>query len=273
VRRLSEGVSPISGSFVLAYEHDYTSDIPFDSSESYLKIELEKLPDVREVSVRKYDEGNGLNWIISFTGMQGNLRLSSEGGYPTPIGGHFRLSYLSQLTPILRFDASAEEVKLSLESLEAVNLVDVVRIAADNGQFTWRITFRNPMEPELLKLDGGLLTGTVNRMIVQRVVPAKNPSLISSSSSNIVPKVVVQEVTSGLPSYTGRINANKTGIYCTSVLQLRRGGLVAWYYDNQWMLDETVMERVDSTVNFDWGSGRITQYGNDYVSVRWWGKV
>jgi len=41
-----------------------------------------------------------------------------------------------------------------------------------------------------------------------------------------------------------------------------------WYYYNQWVLDEPVMERVDSTVNFDGGSGRITQYGNEYVSVR-----
>jgi hypothetical protein len=56
-------------------------------------------------------------------------------------------------------------------------------------------------------------------------------------------------------------------------MQLERGGLNAKYYDNQWLLDEPVIERVDPTINFDWGSGVITPFGRDYISARWWGKV
>ena len=33
------------------------------------------------------------------------------------------------------------------------------------------------------------------------------------------------------------------------------------------------MQRVDPTVNFDWGTGALTTYGRDYVSIRWSGKV
>ena len=34
-----------------------------------------------------------------------------------------------------------------------------------------------------------------------------------------------------------------------------------------------MVERVDESINFDWGSGPITPYGRDFVGVRWWGKV
>ena len=41
----------------------------------------------------------------------------------------------------------------------------------------------------------------------------------------------------------------------------------------QWLLDSSVIEKIDSTVDFDWGSGSITTYGRDYASIRWWGKL
>ena len=78
---------------------------------------------------------------------------------------------------------------------------------------------------------------------------------------------------SGLPSYTGQYRAGSTGNYSLAVLHLESGGLNAKYYDNQWLMDDPVIERVDPTINFHWGSSIITQYGRDYVSVRWWGKV
>ena len=46
-----------------------------------------------------------------------------------------------------------------------------------------------------------------------------------------------------------------------------------YYYENEWLLDSPVIEKIDSTVDFDWGRGSITTYGRDYVSIRWWGKL
>ena len=34
-----------------------------------------------------------------------------------------------------------------------------------------------------------------------------------------------------------------------------------------------MIERVDKVLNFDWGYGPITNYGRDYVSIHWRGKV
>lgn len=59
----------------------------------------------------------------------------------------------------------------------------------------------------------------------------------------------------------------------TLTLTLTVGGLRGKYYDNIWFLDDPVIERVDATINFQWGVGALTTYGVDYVSVRWEGKV
>ena len=83
----------------------------------------------------------------------------------------------------------------------------------------------------------------------------------------------MREKVQGLPQYTASYTPNATGPYALAVRQLTRGGLSADYFDNQWLLDEPVMQRIDPSINFDWGTGAITTYGRDYVSVRWTGKV
>ncbi|CAM9122957.1 unnamed protein product, partial [Choristocarpus tenellus] len=51
------------------------------------------------------------------------------------------------------------------------------------------------------------------------------------------------------------------------------GGLSASYWDNQWLMGAPTIERIDPEIKFDWGTGSITPYGRDYVSVRWVGKL
>ena len=89
----------------------------------------------------------------------------------------------------------------------------------------------------------------------------------------IKPVWQVSEKVAGLPSYTGMYVPDEVGSYALAVRQLQRGGLHADYFDNQWLLDSPVIERIDPTINFDWGTGVLTNYGRDYVSVRWTGKV
>ena len=86
-------------------------------------------------------------------------------------------------------------------------------------------------------------------------------------------KVNIEEKIAGLPSYTGSFLSDSVGSYSLAVLSLQNGGLNGNYYENEWLLDSSVMEKIDSTVDFDWGSGSITTYGRDYTSIRWWGKL
>ena len=93
------------------------------------------------------------------------------------------------------------------------------------------------------------------------------------SSSGSAPLLIIDEKVAGLPSYTGRYFAKDTKHFCVAVMHIQSGGLDASYFDNQWLMDEPVIERIDDVLDFDWGLGPITNYGRDYVSIRWWGKL
>ena len=142
---------------------------------------------------------------------------------------------------------------------------------SEHGQSQWLVTFRSPSNPALLKIDSKDVSDTLENAVVSIEIDSEHPSLLVQSGAE--PDIVIEEKIAGRPSYTGQYIANAVGSYTLAVMQLENGGLNAKYYDNQWLLDEPVIERIDSTVNFDWGSGIITQYGRDYISARWWGKV
>ena len=279
-----QGESALSGSIVLSYEGEYTDDIMFDASARDIKTKLEALDTINEVNVKRADRFTGYQWKISFTGNAGNLPLivahdnifevqsiKTVGGQPTPLGGTFSLSYLDETTALMPFDSSADVIKSSLESLSGIDRVDVNMEVFDYGQCHWMVTFRTPQEPALLKLNTASLSGTLDEASVSIAVDSKSPSLLANSGSP--PMVIVEESVPGLPSYTGQYKAQSAGDYTLAVMQLESGGLNAKYYDNQWLLDEPSIDRVDPTIDFNWGSGIITKYGRDYVSIRWWGKV
>jgi hypothetical protein len=61
------------------------------------------------------------------------------------------------------------------------------------------------------------------------------------------------------------------------------GGLLGQYYNNMWMVGDAKMEHIDTTIDFDWGTGNVAPtchsteneaacpIGRDYVSVVWSG--
>jgi hypothetical protein len=284
ISQVIQGDSTLVGSIVLSYEGEYTDDIPFDATPKEVKAKLEALDSVNEVDVKRADIFTGYQWKIAFTGNAGNLPLivahdnvfevqsiKTMGGQPTPLGGTFTISYLDVTTAPIPFDSTSEMVKSSLESLLGVDRVDVNREVFDYGQSEWTVTFRTPQKPALLRIDTASLSGTLEEATVSTIVGSKSPSMLVKSGSP--PMILVEETVPGLPSYTGQYTAQSAGNYTLAVMQLESGGLNARYYDNQWLLDEPAISRVDPTVNFNWGSGLITKFGSDYVSIRWWGKV
>jgi len=50
-------------------------------------------------------------------------------------------------------------------------------------------------------------------------------------------------------------------------------GLVGEYFDNPFLQDRPIINRVDRVVNFTWGTGAVTTNGRDFVSARWHGKI
>ena len=65
----------------------------------------------------------------------------------------------------------------------------------------------------------------------------------------------------------------KKGEFLLDVQLAVHNGLAAYYFDNAFLLGEPAIQRVDHVVNFTWGRGRISEFGTDFVSVRWLGRV
>ena len=70
-------------------------------------------------------------------------------------------------------------------------------------------------------------------------------------------------------SYT----ATAAGTYKVELQVFKIGGLRGNYFHNTLLQGSPVLSRVDSSVNFDWGSGLLTDSARDHVGIRWTGLV
>ena len=75
------------------------------------------------------------------------------------------------------------------------------------------------------------------------------------------------------PRWDGGVIPIVSGDHDLWIQHCQRGGLFGEYFDNSDLLGDPVIQRMDHIVNFTWGTGRITNFGVDFVSVRWTGKV
>ena len=284
VTEISKGLSYIEGSFVLSFEGQFTEDIRFDASSMEVKSALESLSTVEEVDVLRRNTKNGFDWEVSFIKSLGNLdsidthqhifgvfSVDITGGNPTPLGGFFSLSIFGEITHDLPYDISSDALKDALEMLPSIRRVDVSKFSSNNGQSRWIITFRDPNSTMDIVVDTSSLSGSLDFGGSSVIVEPRNNSLIALSGNS--PSLTVEEKVPGRPSYTGHYFSKATGNFCLAIMQLQVGGLEGSYFDNQWLLDSPVIERIDDVLDFNWGQGPITNYGRDYVSIRWWGKI
>ena len=65
----------------------------------------------------------------------------------------------------------------------------------------------------------------------------------------------------------------RSGNFSLAVRLVTNMGLVGEYFDNPFLQDRPVINRVDRVVNFTWGTGAVTTNGRDFVSARWHGKI
>jgi hypothetical protein len=70
-------------------------------------------------------------------------------------------------------------------------------------------------------------------------------------------------------TYQVSYTATKSGSYEAGVKLAKSGGLTGSYFENVWFFYTPVKVTVDPQINMDWGVGRITPTGANYISVRW----
>ena len=99
-----------------------------------------------------------------------------------------------------------------------------------------------------------------------------SPALTSllSTAPNYVP-IIVTDLGTG--QYQLTYNPQRPDAYTLHTALLTQGGLAGTYYNNVWFLTPYTQQRVDTQLNFNWGSGALTSYAADYVSIRWRGAV
>lgn len=200
--------------------------------------------------------------------------ITTLGGDPLRLDGTFTLAWnASATTPPLPYDVSTQELKQALEAVLSTGaLVEVTRLLVndDNGQYRWRVTFFCVGHVDSLPLLVANATGLTGSDPSMHIVKLRNAtsSLVGNGA-----RVHVHESVAGRPHFRGTYVGDAVGSYAVAVRHLEQGGLLAQYFDNQWLLEAPVLERVDSSIAFQWDDGPVTPYGRDYVSVRWTGKL
>merc|ERR1711871_598172 len=94
------------------------------------------------------------------------IELSTTAG---TLSGYFTLSFEGHTTGSIEWDASAENLKLLLQRLPAIGVVDVSRVNVPVGNgFKWTVTFAsNVGDVSQLKLQTSLLTGAKTTTVTE----------------------------------------------------------------------------------------------------------
>merc|ERR1711871_1504541 len=175
----------LGGFFTLTYGKVTTNmAINFDASAEDMEKAINSLSNIGSCSVSRSlpDRESGYTWTVTFTTNEGDLPLFTSTNSLTGTGAHisvkeiqkgntikgsFKLSYGTETTELIPFDApatgSSASVQSKLMQLSNVDSVVVTRSGPDvqNG-YSWTITFQDPNMPgdlPLLKAHTELLSG------------------------------------------------------------------------------------------------------------------
>lgn len=74
-------------------------------------------------------------------------------------------------------------------------------------------------------------------------------------------------------TYTVTYQISKDGYASVQIFLAKNGGFLAEYFNNAFLDGVPALTRLDSYIDFDWGTDLITNEAADFVSARWYGKV
>jgi hypothetical protein len=164
----------ISGTFVLNVGSESTQPIDItNSGESVVETQFASMSTIDAVQVTRSeaDMEGGYSWSITFTTTIGDVGAISADNSLVGVGakidvqekqkgnwisGSFTLTYGSQTTGLIVYDADASVVETELEGLSTVGDITVSRSAADTQRgYIWFVTFIDPNMPGDLPLISG----------------------------------------------------------------------------------------------------------------------
>jgi len=220
------------------------------------------------------------------------------------VGGTFKLSYKNEETAAITHGNNLEAAIVSaITGLTTYNppegtpAILVYETAYTNGGYNWTVEFPKEVgdvEPLVVTYAsaGATLTpeatvsATVTTLTTGRAPLSGDFSVLYNGRSGLeetphlrydctaldmkralenLDGINVVDVSSSTYNIYGK---EWTVTFLTEVSDLR-----GRYYDNQYFLQTPVISRIDSNLDFNWGTGLLTSFAKDYVTVRWNGKI
>ena len=77
----------------------------------------------------------------------------------------------------------------------------------------------------------------------------------------------------GNGTFSATYSSKYDGPATLELFVLYNGGWYAEYFNNAFLDGVPAIRRIDTFINFDWGTGLVTADAADFVSARWFGKV
>lgn len=73
--------------------------------------------------------------------------------------------------------------------------------------------------------------------------------------------------------YTTSINLKRPGTATMTAIITKLGGFYAEYFNNAFLDGTPAKTQIDSYLDFNWGTGLLTNEAADFASVHWWGQI
>ncbi|KAH8055104.1 hypothetical protein JL722_8529 [Aureococcus anophagefferens] len=186
------------------------------------------------------------------------------------INGTFMLEYRGASTRQLPHDVTMSALETALEDdLPGVYSASVLERHGPfaRNEYKWLVRLDSVVDdaPELLYAEGYLLSGgdaaVAGRLGAQFVARLSGPEAVNANVS--YRSHGFYDATYGTPV---------VGSYLVDVSATESGGLVGTYFNNRWLYGDSVLTRVDHSIDFEFDEeDAITETGKDHVSVRWTG--
>lgn len=223
-----------------------------------------------------------------------SLNATAYGQSESRINGTFYLMYRGERTRQLPHDVSAVLLQRALEDdLPSVYGATVLKRDGPgaDGAMRWlvRLDSVEGDAPELLYAEGYQLEGSAAGITVHDdTCPVAAAGVAGDWAESVAgrlgtqfvarldgPKKVAANVTyAGFGLYMAKYTTPRLGSYELSVSATGRGGLLGEYFNNRWLYGESVLTRIDHSIDFEFSaSDTITLTGRDHVSARWTGFV
>jgi hypothetical protein len=128
--------------------------------------------------------------------------------------------------------------------------------------------------PGLHQVEGAELRAQMSRSPHSRVANVYGKYTTALAAGLCVDDAFVSDVSMRKPGqHTCTYTPPRSGNFSLAVRLVTPFGLVGEYFDNPFLQDQPVIQRIDAVINFTWGVGAITENGRDFVSARWHGKI